>query len=136
MSQNTPTQYKDMNKKNYNFVQLNFKKSLQASIQFVKRTRKVQNFVCLATEPYISFEKVGNVPPGAKVFSGDRNPRASIIFDRDAGVIGINKLSSRDCAVAFIKIDKVLTVVASIYCDITLETVSYTHLTLPTIYSV
>ena len=110
---------KSMNMNEYNFVQLNFKKSLQASIEFIKRTRKTQNFVCLASEPYISFEKVGNIPPGSKAFYGDRNPRAAIIFDRGIEVSGISKLSTRDCAVAFIKIDKALTVIASIYCDIT-----------------
>ena len=85
----------------YKFLQLNFKKSLQASVEFIKKTGKTKNFVCLATEPYISFDKVGNTPPGSKTFCGTRNPRAAIIFDRDIGVVGINKLSNRDCAVAF-----------------------------------
>ena len=110
----------NQNHHEYKFLQLNFKKSLQASVEFIKKTRKIKNFVCLATEPYISFDKVGNAPPGSKTFCGDKNPRAAIIFDKDIGVVGINKLSNRDCAVAFVKIDKVLTVVASVYCDINL----------------
>ena len=97
------------------FIQLNFKKSLLASVEFAKRVSKTKDFICFASEPYIAYDKVGNKPPGTKVFSEGKAPRAAILFRRDIILTGITKLSNRDCVVAFTVIKGALTVVASIY---------------------
>ena len=112
----------DMNKEKPEIkcYQLNFKKSLLASVEFNKSILKEKRTLCLATEPYISFNRVGNLGKGLRAFPpGASKPRAAIIYDQTSGFVGIEKLSSRDCAVGFLRIDNQLTVVASIYCDIT-----------------
>ena len=38
------------------FIQLNFKKSLLASVEFAKRVGKMKGFICLASEPYIAYD--------------------------------------------------------------------------------
>ena len=103
------------------FYQLNFKKSLNASIEFNKTVMKKERFICMATEPYIAFEKVGNLGKDMKVFAIGIKPRAAIIYDKRVKFTSIEKLSSRDCAVGFIEVDRKLIIIASGYCDIKKE---------------
>ena len=100
--------------------QLNFKKNLAASIEYNKSSLKYEKLLCFATEPYIAFEKVGNLGRNLKSYPTTKSrPRASFIFTQNIRFVGIDKLTSRDCAAGFITLDGKLTVVASVYCDIT-----------------
>ena len=105
------------------FIQQNFKKSFLASVELNKRLENAEQFICLASEPYIAFDKVGNLAKGTKAYSSDKSPRAAIIYDKSVCITGIPKLSNRDCAVAFSKINGNYVVIASIYNDINKEAV-------------
>ena len=91
------------------FIQLNFKKSLLASVEFNKKITGLEKFICLATEPYIAFDKLGNMGRGVKSFSIGKAPRAAILYDMSQNVSGLEKYSNRDCAAAVTKISGTLT---------------------------
>ena len=106
-------------------IQQNFKKNVMASIEFNKNTFRYKNLFCFATEPYIAFDRVGNLGRGLNSYpSTNSRPRAAFIYYDSSGFIGIDKLTSRDCAVGFLKLNDQVIVVASVYCDITKEMVS------------
>ena len=72
------TKMKGSNTRSIKFSQVNLKKSLLASVEFNKSVMETQNVLCLATEPYIAFEKIGNLGKGLKAFPTNiKKPKGS-----------------------------------------------------------
>ena len=95
-----------------NFVQVNLKKAFIAAVELNKRLEGLEQYIALITESYNFKGKIRSLPRGSRVISC-QDCRAAIICSSGINLIKIEKLTRKDCAA-----------------------VSYTHLTLPTIYSV
>ena len=84
----------------------------------------------MVTEPFCYKYKLSLPPKKAVVIPNKRTgqPRAAIFCSNNLVMKELDHLSKRDMAVGLIKMDRKEVVIIS--------PVSYTHLTLPTIYSV
>ena len=90
--------------------QLNAKKALIAAVEFNASLKKIGAYIGLITEPHVHKGKLSTVPPQCQKISQGEDVRAAILASKDLNIIKVGHLSNR--------------------------AVSYTHLTLPTIYSV
>ena len=108
------------------FVQINMNRSGLAAVELNERLKKVKDhYVCLVTEPFRYRGKIASAPAKACIVPGNiADPRATILSSIE--LTEITALCTRDSAVALLKSKELSILIA----------VSYTHLTLPTIYSV
>ena len=106
-----------------NFIQLNTKKAMLAAVELNKRVLGYENYVALITEPYVYKGKIDLPPMGDKIISAGNNPRAVIFADKNSNIIGMEGLSSRDCAAGLLKFGDEYVLIASIYLDIKMKVV-------------
>ena len=99
------------------------KKSFAAAVEINSALIKLEDFVCLVSEPYVSKGKISSKPPESLVVSEGASPRAAIFASRKLNVIKLGNLSNRDCAVGLIKSKKEKFIIASVYMDINKEMV-------------
>ena len=71
-----------------NFVQINTKKALVASVELNKRLRSLTDFVCFVREPYRAKGKIAGIPGNIGRITGSKiDPRTGILFGGRAEVI-------------------------------------------------
>ena len=105
-------------------IQLNAQKCEVAHYQLVQKLNDLGSYVCFLQEPYKYKGKLANVPVNATAIPSkevEGGPRAAIIASSNIGIIEVNALSHRDCAVGIIpgRDGNQAILVASVYLDIT-----------------
>ena len=113
------------------FIQLN---AFIAAVELSKRVKGKENYIALVSEPYTFKNIIRSAPYKSRVINGGAKPRAAIIVNNSLNIIAMQQLTTSDCAVGLLSVGSNKILIASVYLDI--KAVSYTHLTLPTIYSV
>ena len=139
-------------------INLNHSKLAQDHIasQIQTLNNKQAEFIICVQEPYVYGSKHARKPKSCNTYCSEKNPRTAIYLSRNLVAWFIESLSTRDITVIQTKIKSRETLIVSVYLDITIKEVipdsltavmkyakdkklapvSYTHLTLPTIYSV